>query len=373
MPKLNPENERVKHLYFEYLREAKRRNEQSVDAVAKAIARFEEANQFRAFKAFHPKQAIAFKAKLKGQANVRTGERLSPATVNSTLAALSAFTVWLADRPGYKSRISYADADYFNLSEKEVRVAKAVREKPVPTLEQIHHVIGVMPAATDIEQRNRALVAFTILTGARDGATISFRLKHLDLAAALLSHDAREVSTKFSKSFPTWLFPVAGQALEIVTEWKARLRSLHWGEDDPLFPATRIALGPDGGFMAAGLDRKAWTTAAPIRTVFREAFEAAGLPYFKPHSFRDALALLGERVCRTPEEFKAWSQNLGHEGVLTTFTSYGAVPSHRQSAIMRELASRPAAPATETMEGRLARLERMVALQSGSAQLSLNP
>src|SRR5665213_2052527 len=93
MPKLNPDNERVKHAYFEYLREAKRRNEQSVDAVAKAIARFEEANQFRAFKAFHVKQAVAFKAKLNGQVNARTGERLSRATVHSTLAALSAFFV----------------------------------------------------------------------------------------------------------------------------------------------------------------------------------------------------------------------------------------------------------------------------------------
>ncbi len=34
---------------------------------------------------------------------------------------------------------------------------------------------------------------------------------------------------------------------------------------------------------------------------------------------------------------KAWSQNLGHEGVLTTFTSYGAVDQQRQAEIMRDL------------------------------------
>lgn len=365
MPKLNPENERVKHDYFTYLREAKRRNEQSVDAAAKAIARFEEANRYRPFKKFHWQQAIAFKARLSEQLNARTGERLSRATVHSTLAALSAFFVWLADRPGYKSRIAYADADYFNLSEKEVRVAKAVREKAVPTLEQIHYVIGLMPAATDIERRNRALVAFTILTGARDGATISFRLKHLDLVAGRLDQDAREVATKFSKTFATWFFPVGGEALAIVTDWTAHLGASHWGDNDPLFPATRMGLGPDGGFVAAGLDRKPWTTAAPVRAIFREAFEAAGLPYFKPHSFRDTLAALGERVCRTPEEFKAWSQNLGHEGVLTTFTSYGAVASHRQSAIMRGLEGRPE-PRSESLEERLARLEQMLPTRTGA-------
>jgi hypothetical protein len=42
------------------------------------------------------------------------------------------------------------------------------------------------------------------------------------------------------------------------------------------------------------------------------------------------LSQLGERLCRTPEEFKAWSQNLGHEQVLTTFSSYGQVAAERQ-------------------------------------------
>ena len=40
----------------------------------------------------------------------------------------------------------------------------------------------------------------------------------------------------------------------------------------------------------------------------------------------------------TPEQFKAWSQNLGHEKVLTTFLSYGEVACSRQGEIIRELA-----------------------------------
>ncbi|MFN5702503.1 MAG: site-specific integrase, partial [Gammaproteobacteria bacterium] len=38
-----------------------------------------------------------------------------------------------------------------------------------------------------------------------------------------------------------------------------------------------------------------------------------------------------------PEEFKAWSQNLGHEQVLTTFTSYGNVDLRRQGDIIKNL------------------------------------
>lgn len=69
------------------------------------------------------------------------------------------------------------------------------------------------------------------------------------------------------------------------------------------------------------------------------AFESAGLPYFNPHSFRNTLAGLGEKLCQTPEDFKAWSQNLGHDKVMTTFTSYGEVQPQRQADIIRELRS----------------------------------
>jgi integrase/recombinase XerD len=62
------------------------------------------------------------------------------------------------------------------------------------------------------------------------------------------------------------------------------------------------------------------------------------LPYFNPHSFRHTLVRLGETTCKSPEEFKAWSQNLGHAGVLTTFFSYGEVGNFRQGEIIRGLA-----------------------------------
>src|SRR5688500_9237203 len=52
---------------------------------------------------------------------------------------------------------------------------------------------------------------------------------------------------------------------------------------------------------------------------------APGQHAVNPHSFRKTLALLGGQQCKTPEEYKAWSQNLGHEHVLTTFCSYGDV------------------------------------------------
>ena len=74
------------------------------------------------------------------------------------------------------------------------------------------------------------------------------------------------------------------------------------------------------------------------------------MPYFNPHSFRNTLVRLGQSVCQTPEEFKAWSQNLGHDKVLTTFLSYGQVESPRQGEIIRALAAAPLAAPPDVME-----------------------
>jgi site-specific recombinase XerD len=235
----NPQNERIKRAYFTYLAEAKGFSEATLDGVAKALNRFETYTRFRDFKAFHIEQAKGFKASLAEQTSARTKDPLSKATLYSTLNALKRFFIWLAGQPGYKSKISYSDAEYFNLSAKETRIAKAHRDARVPTLEQIRHVIRTMPATTEIERRDRALVAFTILTGARDGAIASLKLKHIDIDQGRVDQDAREVKTKFSKSFPTWFFPIGDDISQIVADWVNYLRKEKlWGLDDPLFPAS---------------------------------------------------------------------------------------------------------------------------------------
>jgi site-specific recombinase XerD len=331
-------NERIKRQYFTFLKDAMRQSESTIDSVAKAIHRFETYTNHRDFKVFHFEQAVAFKRHLATQKALQSGKDLSKSTLHSTLTQLKRFFQWLATQPGFKSRLQYVDAEYFNLSEKEVRVATARRSQKVPTLEQIKFVIRSMPISTDIELRNRALISFTLLTGARDNAIASMKLRHVDLVERSVNQDARDVRTKFSKTFQTFFFPVGEEIPNIFSEWVIFLRDQKlWGNDDPLFPATRVSLGLTRQFEAQGLERHHWSNAAPIRTIFREAFTDAGLQYFNPHSFRNTLVRLGQEVCRTPEEFKAWSQNLGHEKALTTFLSYGEIESHRQGEIIQAL------------------------------------
>src|SRR3989338_1508667 len=110
MAEHNPKNEWIKRQYLAYLKEAKSHSVATVDAVAKALSRFEFDTKFRDFKTFHVEQAIAFKKRLAEQDSKVTGEKLSKATLHATLADLNRFFQWLAWQPGYKS-LKYADAD----------------------------------------------------------------------------------------------------------------------------------------------------------------------------------------------------------------------------------------------------------------------
>jgi integrase len=177
-----------------------------------------------------------------------------------------------------------------------------------------------------------------LLTGARDSAIASLKIKHVILHEERLFQDAREVKTKYSKTFNTYFFPVGELPLDIVKTWIEYLtKDLLFSPDDPLFPKTKMVVGDDRRFKACGLLREHWQTANPIRKIFKQAFESASLPYYNPHSFRNTLVRLGEQQCQTPEEFKVWSQNLGHEGVLTTLYSYGEVPDYRQAELLKKL------------------------------------
>jgi integrase/recombinase XerD len=342
MLKHNPDNERIKHKYFAFLKNASRMSDATIDGVAKALARFEDYTKHKDFKTFKHEQATGFKKFLLQQKSQRKETGLSKSTIHSTFAHLKRFFQWLAREQGYRSRIQFSDAEYFNTSNKDIQVATARRAQRVPTLEQIRHVIAGMSCQTEVERRNRALIAFTILTGARDSAIASAKLCHINLEENSFFQDAREVNTKFSKTFTTFFFPVGDDIKQIVVDWIQYLKTkkLYSGHA-PLFPMSEIGLNEQQQFATIGIKAEHWSSASPIREIFKQAFEKVGLEYFNPHSFRNTLVQLGQTRCKTPEAFKAWSQNLGHESVLTTLYSYGEVSRQRQAEIISNITISP--------------------------------
>lgn len=359
MKKCCPENERKKAEYARWLEKAEGKQSVTVDAVLKAIERFEIATGYKPFKKFHRAQVIAFREKLDEETGAG-GQPLSASTITTTLKHLRAFFLWLSREPGYKQAVKSNDTAYFTPSEQDRRIAGARRERPAPSLDDIRKALGNMPSATHVEQRNRAVVAFAILSGARDGAIASFRLKHVDIEARTVFHDGRDVKTKGRKTFKSIFFPVGPEPEEIFASYVRMLRNeLGFHPEDPLFPSTAVAPNADGEFRPQGLTRDMWATAEPIRRIFRDAFTAVGLPAFNPHSFRKTLALYSDELDLSREEEKAWSQNFGHEHVRTTRESYGALPEHHQAMVMRRLTQRKADSTDDPIAEMRALVERI--------------
>jgi integrase len=337
--KINAKNERLKRRYFEYLKEHGQLNVHSIEAEAKALARYEEHSGSRDFGRYRTELAISFKQHLAEQRNARTGERLSKATVYSTLGAMRKFFTWLSDQPGYRGRITKTNADYFRTSLKDRTAAKISGPDRVPTLEQVHAVIDAMPVASPVQLRDRPLIAFALLTAARDDAIASLRIKHVDLVEGRVFQDGREVRTKFSKGIDTTFFPVHGQAEAIVRSWIEYLQTVQgFGSDDPLFPPAKVEVGSDGNFTQQGFSRTCWANADPIRALFKRAFLSAGLPYFNPHSLRKTVTRLGMELPLSDAAKKAWSQNLGHDDMLVKMRSYGEIPRHQQHELIKSAA-----------------------------------
>ena len=153
-----------------------------------------------------------------------------------------------------------------------------------------------------------------------------------------VDQDARVVRTKFAKTFRTDFHRLVPGAFEIVSDWCAELERDHaWGPATR-FPPTRDGRDVNGRFAPIGLSQKGRATSAPVRDIFRRAFRAAGLPYRNPHSLRSMLVRCYMEMDLSPAQLKAVSQSLGHSDVLTTFTSYGQLPTHRQSELIRAIA-----------------------------------
>jgi integrase/recombinase XerD len=99
-------------------------------------------------------------------------------------------------------------------------------------------------------------------------------------------------------------------------------------DQDPLFPITKSEQGgaDSSSFIAEHVDQRFWKGTGGIRAIFKRRFEAANLEYFSPHAFRHLAIKLALGFCNTPADFKAVSQNLGHENMATTMFDYAPLP-----------------------------------------------
>jgi len=153
--------------------------------------------------------------------------------------------------------------------------------------------------------------------------------------------DGAEVLIQFGKTFTTYFMPVADMYEVCLSEWIEELTKVHlFGPSDPLFPKPDMNISPSTGIENRGLSRLHYKTNDCLRRVIKDAFQAAGLPPYPPHRFRNIAVATSNGYVTTAEELKAIWMNLGHSSIKTTVDDYGAISPERQGEVMRKLRER---------------------------------
>ena len=340
MPKANYKNEMTKREFFAFLKNSEQFSDNSIGSFEKALLYWEDFTKTDDFSSFDDKQAIAFRDWLKGKEKKGSKNPISLSYCYDILRYLRKFFEWLAQQP--KSKINATHIGYLNLSRKESQIATRARTVDAPTFEEVLQVLESINGETEVEKRDKALIALTLLTGARISAIASLRMKSFDKRRLILEQDpASGVKTKFSKMITTALFPMPDpKPLTYFLEWFDYLEQTRkFSSDDPLFPATKLEQGKENiSYYSSGVVEPIfWSNASPARKIFEKRFKGAGIPYFHPHTFRHLIVKEFIKTRLTEEEKKAISQNLGHTDVGTTFGSYGygKISTDRQTEIIR--------------------------------------
>lgn len=337
-------NELVKRGFYKYLENAKRFSPKSIESYEKAIWLWEDFSKKADFKFFNQTKAEEFKDWLKNKQKKNSQELVSLSYCYDILRYLKVFFEWLSGQPNYR-KINRTAIDYLNLTRGEAKIATQSKAKIYPSLEEVKAIIEGIDGKTEIEMRDKALISLMFLTGARISAILSLPMQSFDREKLTVYQDPKlGVQTKNSKLITTAImeFSFYKEPRRYFLEWFDYLeKERKFKPNEPIFPATKIENGKDniGYYNTEKVEPLFWKNTNSIRKIFEKRSKQVEIRCYKPHSFRDLLVKEISKLSLTEEQKKAFSQNLGHEDVGTTFGNYGygKIGEDKQIEIMKSI------------------------------------
>ncbi len=330
------ENEAIKREFFEQLKGGKGFSKSSIRSHAEAINQWQIFTENEDFSAYDKSKAVAFTEWLSTRPAKTKSGKISLVTQDNYLRRIKKFFIWLADQPGYKSKILKSDADYLRLSKADTQIARSGTTKKMPTFDDARKIIESIQGKSEIDMRDRALISFALITGARISAIVSLKIKSFDKALKQIDQNPGDgVKTKNSKKILTTFFPIGWDEPEkYFLEWYEYLESKSFKPNDPIFPATSSAfIDGKSSYAKEMVGQNAWVGTGAARKIFEKRCKNVSLPYFHPHSFRHLIVSILSKKRLTEEEKRAISMNLGHANVGTTFGSYGYGSMNSETAV----------------------------------------
>lgn len=321
-------------LIYEWQKSAGHLDRKTVDAYLRAVRRFEDYLGVKPFADLTVDDCASFREHLK---DLQSKGQLSTSSVRHVASQVTKFLEWVVAEPAGKS-LNRNITTSLQLP-KKFNQPGIERERPYPTIDQAVEMLRCMPCETPHARLRKALFALICMTGLRADAATTLRRCDIDLDARTVRQDARHARAKNGKSFVVHWFPVPDDFAAAVTSYVNELDAFGLRPDDALFPLDAdLKMLLDNG-RSSGTPFKARRSSK----VATEAFAAHGNPAFfpySPHSARDMLVALGSQLCTTSEQHKAWSQNLGHDDIVTTERYYGRMDAQRVGATLASIGSK---------------------------------
>lgn len=336
--KINVINEKIKRKYYRYLKEALGFSDATINTIERSILAYEDFTGQEGFGGFSQRKAIGFKKWL--QEKCYQGKALSVTTIYHYLRHLKSFFGWLSGQPGFKSKIHFDSISYLSLEKKKTMEARATKQVKYPSLDYVIKLANSIEIKSVIDQRDRALICFLLLSGMRVRAVSTLPLGCFNKGTLTIDQDPKMgVETKFGKTIQTILFQFDDGLVKHLIDWAIYLEKIKlFSPADPLFPRSKIEQIENGlTFFSDKVEPAFWKGTGSIRDILKSRSSQAGLEYFNPHSYRHAASHLAMKNRYDIEEIKAISQNLGHEFLGTTILTYGKLDTERAIELVKGL------------------------------------
>lgn len=310
-------NENIIRNYSNYLIDSKGLSKATKKVFLKSIRKFNEVIKNKDYSKLTVSNIIQAKDKL--------NEILSKKTFIIYMKQLHNFYEWLSKQKRFKHLSDIVD--YFNLSKKDKKLEYSNEQelKEYPTLDYVKELVNSIPNETDTDKRNRALISFLCLTGARVDALVSLSMQCIDIDKLIVKQYPRfNTRTKFGKTIISKIFHFDNELVDIFVEWYNYLKDNGFKKSDPLFPKLTITKDTnDLSFKRSKLSKE-FMSATSFRKILSNLCKKQNITYYSPHRYRDlAINLIMSKI-PYGEEIKIISQNFGHSDIATTIDYYGS-------------------------------------------------
>lgn len=249
--------------------------------------------------------------------NDRLEQPLSPASMERACREARDFFQWAKLHRAVKYRSLPAAWTETLRPAKAYAPQSQIRELSYYSLEEVEKICAIVPERL-IDQRDQAGVALAFAAGLRVSALVSLPVRCVQVEN-LEVHQLPEagVHTKNSKAQITYMLPIE-PLLAIIAEWSTLVR---------------VELGGEGLWYPNMSRRGAvWVISSQPASVesrrmsfshsLKRLCQQAGVEYKSPHKLRHGHGVHIAKLSRTYSEFKAYSQNMGHETTEITERYY---------------------------------------------------